>query len=59
MKPSLESRKGASRKRAYHHKNAVFSLVERDDEVRSFHVDKANAENVLPSFATISPRKPG
>lgn len=44
----IGTKKGVPKKRAYHHKNAVLSLVERDGEVRSFHVDKANAENILP-----------
>jgi transposase-like protein len=33
----------------YAHKNAVFSLVDRKTkQVRSFHVDQANAENIAP-----------
>ena len=44
----IGTKKGVPKKRAYHHKNAVLSLVERDGEVRSFHIDKANAENILP-----------
>lgn len=44
----IGTKKGTPKKRAYHHKNAVLSLVERKGEVRSFHVDQANAANVLP-----------
>ncbi len=32
----------------YTHKNAVLTLVSRDGEARSFHVDRANADNILP-----------
>ncbi len=34
--------------RGYAHKQAVLSLVERGGDVRSFRIDKANAENVYP-----------
>lgn len=44
----IGTKKGVRKQRAYHHKNAVLSLVERKGEVRSFHVDNANAANVLP-----------
>lgn len=44
----IGTKKGVPKQRAYHHKNAVLSLVERNGEVRSFHVDKANAANILP-----------
>ncbi|MFO1169612.1 MAG: IS1595 family transposase [Hyphomicrobiaceae bacterium] len=41
-------KKGMPVRNAYHHKNAVLSLVERGGEVRSFHVDKANATHIMP-----------
>ena len=31
-----------------HHKHAVLTLVSRDGEARSFHVDRANTENIMP-----------
>ncbi len=34
--------------RGYAHKQAVFALVERGGEVRTFHIDKANVENIKP-----------
>jgi transposase-like protein len=34
--------------RGYAHKRAVLSLVERGGEVRSFHIDNANAANIYP-----------
>ena len=30
------------------HKNAVLTLVSRDGEARSFHIDRANADSILP-----------
>jgi transposase-like protein len=41
-------KKGMPKKRAYHHKNTVLSLVERGGEVRSFHVDKADSQTIMP-----------
>ncbi|HRD76820.1 MAG TPA: IS1595 family transposase [Hyphomicrobiaceae bacterium] len=41
-------KKGQPKRRAYHHKHAVLSLVERGGEVRSFHVEKADAETIAP-----------
>ena len=41
-------KKGAPKKRAYHHKNAVLSLVERGGQVRSFHVDKVDSATIMP-----------
>jgi transposase-like protein len=39
----------AKGKAAYHHKNAVLTLVDRTTgEARSFHVDKADAESIVP-----------
>jgi len=41
--------KGEKVRQGVGHKNAVLSLVDRDTkQVRSFHVDQANAENVAP-----------
>ncbi len=31
-----------------HHKHAVLTLVSRDGEARSFHIDRANTENIMP-----------
>ena len=31
-----------------YHKHAVLTLVSRDGEARSFHIDRANKENILP-----------
>ena len=44
-KAGMAKAKGA---RGYAHKRAVLSLVERGGEVRSFHIDNANAANVYP-----------
>ncbi|MEP7245558.1 MAG: IS1595 family transposase [Gammaproteobacteria bacterium] len=42
-------KKGVAKKRGgMSHKNAVLSLVERGGDVRSFHIDKANAANIMP-----------
>lgn len=42
-------RKGATKAaRSYLHKNAVLTLVSRDGEARSFHIDQANQHNILP-----------
>jgi transposase-like protein len=30
------------------HKHAVLTLVSRQGEARSFHIDRANVENILP-----------
>jgi transposase-like protein len=38
----------AKNARGYAHKRAVLSLVERGGDVRSFHVDNANAANIYP-----------
>jgi transposase-like protein len=32
----------------YAHKNAVLTLVSRDGEARSFHIDEANTKNIMP-----------
>ncbi len=39
---------GRKKKRGYAHKNAVLSLVERNGEVRSFHIPSVNAETLKP-----------
>ncbi len=31
-----------------HHKHAVLTLVSRDGEARSFHIDRANTDNIMP-----------
>ena len=35
-------------KRGFGHKNAVFTLVERGGSARSFHVDDATKETIIP-----------
>jgi transposase-like protein len=37
---------GVKKGRAFHHKNAVLSLVERGGSVRSFHIDRANIPTI-------------
>lgn len=39
---------GRQKRRAYHHKNAVFALVERDGNVRSFHVPNVTQATLKP-----------
>ncbi len=39
---------GTKVRRGYAHKNAVFSLVERNGNVRSFHVNNVNAKTLKP-----------
>ncbi len=47
---------GRKKHRGYAHKNAVLSLVERNGEVRSFHVASVNAETLRPYLkANITP----
>ncbi len=41
-------KRGQPKRRAYHHKHAVLSLVERGGQVRSFHVEKADAASIAP-----------
>ena len=43
IKSAAEAKRGG-----YSHKMAVLTLVNRQGEARSFHVDKANTANVLP-----------
>jgi hypothetical protein len=40
-------------KRGFGHKNAVFTLVERGGSARSFHVEDATKDTILPIFAPI------
>lgn len=48
----------AKGKSGYHHKSAVLTLIDRKSgEARSFHIDKADAQNIMPSCAPTSPRK--
>jgi transposase-like protein len=42
-KPGVEARPGW-----VHHKHAVLTLVERGGEARSFHIDDATKENIVP-----------
>ncbi len=42
----IGTKKGAKKARAFHHKDAVVSLVQRGGSVRSFHVDRANTETI-------------
>jgi transposase-like protein len=42
-KPGVEARPGW-----VHHKHAVLTLVERGGSVRSFHIDEATKENIVP-----------
>ena len=42
-KPGVEARPGW-----VHHKHAVLTLVERGGTARSFHIDEATKENILP-----------
>jgi transposase-like protein len=52
----IGNKKGVPKKRAYHHKHAVMSLVERGGDVRSFHIEKANAANCMAVIrANVSP----
>jgi len=45
--------KGEKVRQGGHHKNAFLSLVDRETkQVRSFHIDQANAENVAPIINT-------
>ena len=48
----IGQKKGVPKRRAYHHKHAVMSLVERGGDLRSFHIEKANAENVMEVVRT-------
>ncbi|MHB1955839.1 MAG: IS1595 family transposase [Sulfobacillus sp.] len=40
--------RGQKKGRGYHHKEKIFSLVERGGKVRSFHVPRVNAATLLP-----------
>ena len=40
--------KNFKRKRGFQHKHVVLTLVDRKGEARSFHVDRANAQSILP-----------
>jgi transposase-like protein len=44
----FSKKKGAEKKRGYAHKRVALSLVERDGEIRSFAIDKADAKNIWP-----------
>jgi len=49
--------KGRNVRRGHGHKRAVMSLVERGGKVRSFHIERANAENVTAILRTQVDRK--
>ncbi|HYA14520.1 MAG TPA: IS1595 family transposase [Syntrophales bacterium] len=44
----IGTKPGAKKRRGYAHKNAVFSLVERNGEIRSFHVANITADTLKP-----------
>ena len=44
----IGTKPGAKKRRGYGHKNAVLSLVERNGEVRSFHVPGVSAKTLKP-----------
>jgi transposase-like protein len=44
----IGTKPGAKKRKGYGHKNAVLSLVERDGEVRSFHVPSVSAKTLRP-----------
>ena len=39
---------GVKKRAGYHHKEKIFSLVERNGKARSFHVEQVNARNLKP-----------
>ena len=46
----LGTKPGTKKRKGYAHKNAVLSLVERNGQVRSFHVPSVNADTLKPIF---------
>jgi hypothetical protein len=44
----IGTKPGSQKRRGYGHKNAVLSLVERDGEIRSFHVPSVTAKTLKP-----------
>jgi transposase-like protein len=44
----IGTKPGAKKRKGYGHKNAVLSLVERNGEVRSFHVPSVSAQTLRP-----------
>ena len=48
----IGKRKGIKKQRGFRHKHAVMSLVERGGKVRSFHVERVNAETVKAILRT-------
>lgn len=42
----IGTKRGVKKARAFHHKNAVVSLVQRGGSVRSFHIDRANTATI-------------
>ncbi|HZE61585.1 MAG TPA: IS1595 family transposase [Burkholderiales bacterium] len=43
-------KQGRQKRRAFHHKNAIVSLVERGGKVRSFHVPSVTGDNLRPTL---------
>jgi transposase-like protein len=41
-------KKDVERRTGYEHKHAVLTLVDRKGEARSFHIDRADTQNVMP-----------
>jgi ISXO2-like transposase domain len=44
----ISRKEGRKVRRGVGHKRAVLSLVERGGEVRSFHIERSNRENIVP-----------
>ncbi len=42
----IGQKEGRKKRRSFHHKHAVVGLVERKGKVRTFHVERVNAQNV-------------
>jgi hypothetical protein len=44
----IGNKKGSVKRRGHGHKNVVLTLVERGRDARSFHIDRASAEEIYP-----------
>ena len=44
----IGNKKGSVKRRGQGHKNVVLTLVERGRDARSFHIDRASADNIYP-----------
>ena len=44
----IGNKKGTVKRRGQGHKNVVLTLVERGRDARSFHIDRASADNIYP-----------